>query len=143
MDCRRCNWYLCTKCHPQERDPRHWLWGSVSLLALKASEELQDLKEVADNLETMGPLAACTAPPVDRRGDDEIRLDEPPDHAAAPTSPPCTPVGNAPVATPEPSTPPKTAPQEQTIDLLGLDIDKVEVQEKTNPQQVDLLMMGF
>merc|ERR1719469_1149383 len=96
MDCRRCNWYLCTKCHPQEREPRHWLWGSVSLLALKASEELQELKEVADQLETMGPLASCTAPPVKGGGDDEISVEvEPARQAAVPASLPCTPVGLA------------------------------------------------
>merc|ERR1719203_1267348 len=48
MDCRSCNWYLCQRCHPQEREKRSWLWGSVSFFADKASQELKDLKEVAD-----------------------------------------------------------------------------------------------
>merc|ERR1719476_20046 len=65
----------------QEPQPRSWLWGSISAIAQKAAEEFNDLKEVADNLETMGPLAACTAPPVPKRSsgpedDGEIRVVE-------------------------------------------------------------------
>merc|ERR1719203_117042 len=138
MDCRKCNWYLCQRCHPQDTKPRSWIWGSVSFFADKASQEMQDLKEVADNLETMGPLAACTAPRVGKGpGDDgEIRVVEEPAEVQGTGSGPCTPVATAQpqnASTKEEvrgqSTPPKTgAPKEEPmVDLLDLEFEpKVE-----------------
>merc|ERR1719221_1614501 len=93
MECKTCNWYLCEHCHPQEKEPRSWLWSSVSFLAEKASQELQDLQEVAENAETMGPLAACAAPPVLRGEDAEIQIGEEVAHSDAPTDATRTPAG--------------------------------------------------
>jgi len=57
MVCRQCNWYLCERCHPQERHKKGWL----STMADKAAQEFTDLKDLADEVETHGPLAACAA----------------------------------------------------------------------------------
>merc|ERR1719422_2801115 len=129
MECRDCNWYLCQQCHPQERS-RSWLWGSVSLLADKASQELHDLKDVADIIETRGPLAACTAPRVKKQGTDddgEIQIGGNDDMKSAV---PCTPVGvEKPAiymsAAGGQQTPPKgDAPKEDRgVGLLGLDLE--------------------
>jgi len=57
MVCRQCNWYLCEQCHPQERQKK----GSLSAMADKLAQEFNDLKDLADEVETHGPLAACIA----------------------------------------------------------------------------------
>merc|ERR1719469_309595 len=139
MECRSCNWYLCERCHPQEREPRSWLWGSVSSMAEKMAQEFTDLKEVAEIAETKGPLAACAAPPV-RKGDEtEIRVCQEEEEegsggcqaaVASPITPvaaPITPAGTAPHAIPleqvEQATPPKVEAPKEVVDLLGLDFD--------------------
>jgi len=112
---------------------------------------MSELKEVADNLETMGPLAACTAPPRVARStggpeeDGEIRVvaeiqvDTTDQEAAAV---PCTPVGSAPQAAGameagDTSTPPKTgAPpkeEEVAVDLLGLDLEPTKIEKIPPP----------
>merc|ERR1711920_363203 len=111
------------------REPRSLLWGSVSLLADKALQELSDLKDVAEVIEKKGPLAACAAPPLKKKGsgdDGEITVEE--GSSISPTAPPITPVGTAPrveasAESAEQSTPPKTeAPKSDIgVDLLGLD----------------------
>jgi len=135
MECLSCNWYLCQRCHPQEREPQSWLWGSVSNISEKLAQEFNDLKEVAEIAETKGPLAACAAPPVQRGGpqdDTEIRVvQEEETHADCQTAiaAPITPAGSAPhangLAQSKESTPPKVdAPKEELgVDLLGLDFD--------------------
>lgn len=139
MECRSCNWYLCERCHPQEREPRTWLWGTVSTMAEKMAQEFTDLKEVAEIAETKGPLAACAAPPM-RKGDEtEIRVCQEEEEdgrsgqvaVAAPVTPlaaPIAPAGTVPHAGPleqvEQATPPKVeAPKNVVVDLLGLDFD--------------------
>merc|ERR1711920_79208 len=130
MECRSCNWYLCERCHPQEREQRSLLWGSVSLLADKAMQELGDLKDVADIIEKKGPLAACAAPPLKKNGsgdDGEITFEE--GSSSAPTAPPITPVGaEASAEAADQPTPPKTeAPKSDIgVDLLGLDSEPLD-----------------
>jgi len=139
MECRGCNWYLCEQCHPQERS-RSWLWGSLSSLADKGLQELHDLKDVAEIMETRGPLAACTAPPVKKEGTDgdgEIRVvAEVGGNDDVTPSVPCTPVAaEKPTAGASEAggqeTPPKAdAPKENRgVDLLGLDLEP-------NPEKV-------
>merc|ERR550525_1343918 len=129
MQCRSCNWYLCERCHPQDRQPRSWLWSSVSSISEKLAQEFTDLQEVAEIAETKGPLAACAAPPV-RRGDDSEITVEVERGGCQPAAPaPVTPAGTAPrgndAAEVEQATPPKVdAPKEELgVDLLGLDFD--------------------
>lgn len=131
MDCRHCNFYVCGRCHPQA--PRSWLWGSISFLAEKASQEFTDLKEVARDAETMGPLAACTAPPV---SDLEITIPAHPqeEETGGGATSPCTPATTTPPASAdacrgEATTPPKSeAPKEEaSVDLLGLDFEVEKV----------------
>jgi len=57
MDCRRCNYYLCLTCHPQEIEEKGWLASIADMV----TQEFQDLKELAEEVETHGPLAACSA----------------------------------------------------------------------------------
>lgn len=145
MECRTCNWYLCTGCHPQEKEPRSWLWSSISFVADKAAQELQDLKEVSELAETMGPLAACAAPPVSKDTEEYFGDVGVPTPTAA--NAPCTPVGGSvPVAAEaNEATPPKTeAPkaQEPMIDLLGLDSEVVKPMPKLAPPPSSLATQG-
>jgi len=156
MECKTCNWYLCTGCHPQEREPRSWFWSSISFVADKASQELQDLKEVSELAETMGPLAACAAPPVAKDtemdfGDVTVHRDTGNNAGHAPRTPvggaaPVTPVGGAAPAAAETNeaTPPKTeAPKvEPPIDLLGLDCEVAKPVPKLAPPPAAVTTQG-
>jgi len=147
MECKSCNWYLCSRCHPQEKEDRSWFWRSVSGLADKVAQEFTDLQEYAEDAEKMGPLAACHAPPVSRDDEFHIGVEEtttPGNTAAAPqtpvgTAPPQTPVGTAPPAAQvaeedNQATPPKTKAPKETIDLLALESD---VPTSKAPQVLD------
>lgn len=144
MECRSCNWYLCQDCNSQGKEPRSWFWSSVAALADKASLEFQDLQEVAENAETMGPLAACAAPPIDRHNEFQVGAEE--DGGLASTAAvlrtpastaPEAPVGIAPPTSPvaaavEQATPPKTEAPKEMVDLIDLqaDIPKAEASSK-------------
>merc|ERR1712039_898572 len=144
MQCKSCNWYLCTSCHPQEQNERSFFWGSVSALADKAAQEFKDLQEVAENAETMGPLAACVAPPVKKHSgpedDEEIRVVTEETSGLESTAA----VLRTPVSTAQPkssmadagnkATPPKTeAPKEEAgVDLLGLETEEPKKVDKVD-----------
>jgi len=49
MDCRRCNWYLCSVCCPQVKSQETTLWGAISSLPFYV---LDDMSEMATDIET-------------------------------------------------------------------------------------------
>lgn len=68
MDCRACNFYLCTSCHPQEQNPSmdyfKGLSAGVSALISVVQEEAADLaQEVTDVFEAAASIVTCSAPP--------------------------------------------------------------------------------
>merc|ERR1711920_736311 len=48
---------VCERCHPQERQKM----GILSSVADMLAQEFNDLKDLAQEVETYGPFAACTA----------------------------------------------------------------------------------
>lgn len=50
MDCRRCNWYLCNVCCPQDKTQESSLWGAISSLPFYV---MDDMSEMATDLETV------------------------------------------------------------------------------------------
>jgi len=72
MDCRRCNWYLCERCHPQEHDSS--IWGSIASAFDTAA---QDMSSFSDNFHAeigavMSVLTTCSAPDKEAMEFDEI-----------------------------------------------------------------------
>lgn len=59
MDCRSCNWYLCDTCLPQGRDNGSALWDVLSYVVDSATQEMSEL---ASEIASFVPVAACTAP---------------------------------------------------------------------------------
>mmetsp|Transcript_85328 Transcript_85328/g.268960 ORF Transcript_85328/g.268960 Transcript_85328/m.268960 type:complete len:411 (-) Transcript_85328:10-1242(-) len=49
MDCRRCNWYLCNICCPQNKSQESSVWGALSSLPFYV---LDDMAEMASDIET-------------------------------------------------------------------------------------------
>lgn len=61
MDCRKCNWYLCERCHPQERDISFW-----DTLTSALDTAAQDMSTIAKGFnkefETLVNVVTCHAP---------------------------------------------------------------------------------
>jgi len=70
MDCRTCNWYLCSSCHP--KGGQSTLWDTISSYLELASLEVSGL---ANEVAQLVPTMACTSPCKADLSHDEIILE--------------------------------------------------------------------
>mmetsp|Transcript_3778 Transcript_3778/g.8778 ORF Transcript_3778/g.8778 Transcript_3778/m.8778 type:complete len:490 (-) Transcript_3778:233-1702(-) len=73
MDCRRCNWYLCNQCCPQNKAQDSTLWGAISSLPFYV---LDDMSEMATDIETF--VSTSVFDQTDKEGKVLDQKQEPP-----------------------------------------------------------------